>query len=93
VKPASAIRRPVLARHARYRWDVLRSQHQLIFPEGILVLNPSGAAIVRLLDGRPVEDLIAALVEQFATGEPAEDVGVFLARLAEKGLVRDAADA
>jgi pyrroloquinoline quinone biosynthesis protein D len=86
------IRRPVLVPHARYRWDKVRGQHQLVFPEGILVLNESGAAIVRLCDGRSMPELLAALKGQFPDGHPGEDVPAFLERLAGKGLLRDAAD-
>jgi pyrroloquinoline quinone biosynthesis protein D len=86
------IRRPVLIPHARYRWDALRRQHQVVFPEGILVLNEPGAAIVRLCDGRPVPELLVALAEQFPDAEVSADVGAFLERLARKGLLRDAAD-
>lgn len=88
-----SFRRPVLVSHARYRWDKLRSQHQLVFPEGILVLNEPGAAIVQLCDGRSMADLLAALNERFPDGHPGEDVPAFLERLAQKGLLRDAADA
>ena len=73
-----AIRRPVLARHARYRWDELRGQHQIVFPEGVLVLNDTGAAIVRHCDGRTTEALIAELESQFENGDPAADVSVVL---------------
>ena len=85
-------RRPVLVPHARYRWDTLRGQHQVVFPEGLLVLNESGAAIVRLCDGRPVSELLAALGERFPDADLAADVDAFLDRLARKGLLRDAAD-
>jgi len=86
------IRRPVLVPHARYRWDKLRGQHQLVFPEGILVLNAPAAAIVQLCDGRSLDDLRAALSEQFPDGQPGADVPTFLERLAGKGLLRDATD-
>jgi pyrroloquinoline quinone biosynthesis protein D len=92
VKSDQIIRRPVLARHARYRWDPIRKQHQLVFPEGVLVMNDSGAAIVQLCDGRSIEDIIAALKDQFGEGDPAADVHAFLNRLAGKGLLRDAAE-
>lgn len=92
MKPEN-VRRPLLVRHARYRWDALRGQHQLVFPEGILVLNQSGAAIVQLCDGRSLPDLIAALAEQFAGDLATREVDEFLQRLAKKGLLRDAADA
>jgi pyrroloquinoline quinone biosynthesis protein D len=85
---SAELQRPLLASHARYRWDVLRGQHQLVFPEGLLVLNDTGAAIVRLCDGRPLAELLTALREQFPDGV-AEDVSAFLQRLAQKGLVRD----
>jgi pyrroloquinoline quinone biosynthesis protein D len=92
VKSDHSIRRPVLARHARYRWDALRRQHQLVYAEGVLVLNESGAAIVELCDGRTTEDVMAALKDQFTEGDPAADVRGFLDRLAGKGLLRDAAE-
>ena len=89
---SSEIRQPMLVAHARYRWDKLRRQHQIVFPEGILVLNEPGAAIVKLCDGRSTPELIAALGDQFPDGNPGEDVCAFLERLARKGLLRDAAD-
>ena len=88
----TSIRRPLLARHARYRWDAGRQQHQLVLPEGVLVLNDSGAAIVQHCDGRSIEELIATLKTKFEDVDPAADVHVFLNRLAAKGLVRDAAE-
>jgi pyrroloquinoline quinone biosynthesis protein D len=92
VSPDDYIRRPLLARHARYRWDALRKQHQIVYPEGVLVLNETGAAIVRHCDGRTREALIAELKSQFKDGDPAADVDAFIDRLSGKGLVRDAAD-
>jgi pyrroloquinoline quinone biosynthesis protein D len=84
------MRRPKLVRHARYRWDELRSQHQLVFPEGILVLNETGAAIVSRCDGRSVDELLASLAEAYDDCPPDEEVCDFLQRLAKKGLLRDA---
>ena len=78
--------------HASYRWDKVRGQHQIVFPEGVLVLNEPGAAIVRLCDGRSTAELLAALSEQFPDGDLGEDVQAFLDRLARKGLLRDADD-
>ena len=90
MKETRVIRRPVLAPHTRYRWDKLREQHQLVFPEGMIVLNESGTAIVRLCDGRSTDDVIARLQETFPGSEPADDVRDFLRQLAERGLLRDA---
>ena len=93
MKPARKIRRPVLAGHARYRWDEVRRQHQIVFPEGLLVLNPSGAAIARRCDGRPTAELIAAVESEFGSGPIEADVWEFLERLDQRGLLRDADDA
>jgi len=84
--------RPVLAGHVRYRWDRLRGQHQLVFPEGLLILNETAAAIVKSCDGRTLADLIAHLNESFPGECRAADVPEFLDRLAKRGLLRNAAD-
>ena len=57
----SQVERPRLAPGVRYRWDQMREQHQLLFPEGLLVLNETGAAIVRLCDGRTTDEMIHIL--------------------------------
>ena len=88
----AGIRCPVLAPHARYRWDKVRNEHQLVFPEGMIVLNEPGKAIVELCDGRSLDEMVAALKEKFPGAEPEDDVREFLGRLAERGLVNDAAD-
>lgn len=80
---------PVLAPGTRYRWDKVRNQHQLVFPEGMMVLNESGTAILQLCDGRTTDALIAALKQKYPGAEPADDVHAFLGHLAERGLVRE----
>lgn len=85
-----SIQRPKLVRHARYRWDKIREAHELVFPEGMLILNESGAAIVKLCDGRGVVDIIESLRAQFADRPVQDEVQEFLERLAQKGLVCDA---
>ena len=88
---AESLRRPSLAPHARYRWDKVREEHQLVFPEGMIVLNEPGKAIVELCDGRSLDDMVSALKEKFPGAEPEDDVREFLGQLAERGLVHDAA--
>ncbi len=84
------LNRPVLTRHARYRWDDVRREHHVVFPEGVLVLNETAAAILKLCDGRSKVDLIAAVAEQVPGESSAADVHAFLDRLAKKGLLCDA---
>jgi coenzyme PQQ biosynthesis protein PqqD len=92
VTPDAVIARPVLAPGTRYRWDKIRNEHQLVYPEGMIVLNEPGTAIIRLCDGRSMDDLIAVLKEAYPGSDPGADVREFLQQMAEKGLLRDAAE-
>ena len=92
MRSQAMVEHPMLAPFARYHWDAVRKQHQLVFPEGLLNLNETGAAIVRRCDGRSLGELVAELSGQFA--DCCEDeVRAFLRSLSERGLLRDAADA
>ena len=87
---ALPMERPVLVSHARYRWDKIRQQHQIVYPEGVLVLNETGAAIVRFCDGRTSVQLLDALEQEFDGAQLQDDVEAFLDRLKRKGLLREA---
>ena len=82
--------RPKLVSFSRYRWDKVREQHQVVYPEGVLVLNETGSHIVKLLDGRTTEELIAALSEMFGGADLGEDVIAYLEGLYNHGLLTDA---
>ncbi len=84
------ITRLALVPQARYRWDKIREQHQIVYPEGVLVLNETGAAIVRLCDGRTTAQLLTALRAEFPDARIEADVETFIARLSKKGLLCDA---
>ena len=85
--------RPRLVSYARYRWDTIRTQHQIVYPEGVLVLNDSSAAILELCDGRTVDEVIETLSSQYEGADVGPDVHEFLRELIDKGLVRDDDDA
>jgi len=58
--------RPRLASRARLKFDAVAKQEMLLFPEAALLLNETGAAIVRLCDGaRSIEDIVDGLAEKF----------------------------
>ena len=93
--PARVIRGddvPVLWKLARLAFDDVRAQPVLLYPEGVVLLNESGAAILRLCDSRrSVDDIVAALSRQYAT-DVATDVTHFLSGLVARELVRIGAD-
>jgi pyrroloquinoline quinone biosynthesis protein D len=79
--------RPHLARQVRMEWDPVRKRHVLLAPEGVLVLNQTGATILGLCDGeRTVVEIVEELRGQYdrVAGDEVRD---FLARLVAKRLV------
>lgn len=79
--------RPRLARQARLNWDPVREQHVILTPEGVIVLNQTGATILGLCDGKrtfaEIVDELSAKYDRVADDE----VRDFLTRLAAKRLV------
>ena len=56
--------RPRLASRARLKFDSVANQEMLLFPEAALLLNETGAAIVRLCDGdRSIDQIVDGLAE------------------------------
>ena len=81
---------PVLWRLARLDFDPVRQRHVLLYPEGTVLLNDSGAAILQLCDGhRSVSEIAQVLQERYGSDVTA-DVVEYLSGLAERELVRDA---
>ncbi len=57
---------PALWRLARLEFDTVRQQRVLLYPEGVVLLNDTGAAILDLCDGhRSVADIAATLEERY----------------------------
>jgi pyrroloquinoline quinone biosynthesis protein E len=82
--------RPALARKTRWCRDPLTGEPLLLFPEGVLRLNRSGAAILALCDGRrTVSAIVAKLCQQFpeSVGEVDRDTAAFLEDLDVRGLL------
>lgn len=84
--------RPRLAPRARLKFDSLAKQEMLLFPEAALLLNETGAAIVRLCDGnRSVDQIVDALADKFR-GADRETLSIeaenFLASIRTRGLLQ-----
>lgn len=91
VDPAIRLR---LSRKARLQPDPKSGQLALLSPESLLLLNDSGAAIVRLLDGeRSVAEICALLAERFASDgtRVTADVSRYLTELLERRLIEPVA--
>ena len=79
--------RPRLARHVRLSYCRTREKDILQLPETVVVLNGSGAAILRLCDGRrTVDEIVAELGARYGA-VPDDEVRRFLTRLAARRCV------
>ena len=80
---------PSLWRLARLEFDKVRNQHVLLYPEGVVLLNDTGAAILGFVDGqRSVEDIAAALKQRYDCGDITGDILEYLSGLVAQQLVR-----
>jgi pyrroloquinoline quinone biosynthesis protein D len=81
---------PKLWRLARLQFDPVRGGHVLLYPEGVILLNETGTAILELCDGRrSVGDIASILGERFQC-EVLADVIEYLSALAQREFIRDA---
>jgi pyrroloquinoline quinone biosynthesis protein D len=79
---------PVLWRLARLQFDPVRQRRVLQYPEGIVLLNDTGAAILELCDGhRSVADIAGVLGDRY-NADVTADVLAYLSGLAERELIR-----
>ena len=82
--------RPVLWKLARISFDPVRERKVLLYPEGAMLLNDTGAEILGLCDGkRTVADIGSELGTKYGADVTA-DVTEYLSQLAERELIRDA---
>jgi pyrroloquinoline quinone biosynthesis protein D len=80
---------PTLWRLARISFDPVREQKVLLYPEGAMLLNDTGAAILELCDGhRTIHDIAAILGERYHC-DVLTDVTDYLSQLADREVIRD----
>lgn len=80
---------PRLWKFARLDHDPVRQRPVLLYPEGAVLLNDTGKAIIELMDGRrTVAEIGDILSERYQTDVRA-DVVEYLSHLAARELIRD----
>ena len=83
--------RPALWRLARLEFDPVRQRRVLLYPEGAMLLNDTGAAILELCDGkRTLAEIAGELGTRYGGADVGADVAEYLSALEARELVRDA---
>ena len=80
---------PALWRLARMEFDAVRNRPVLLYPEGAVLLNDTGKAILELVDGRRTVAEIAAILGERYQADVSADVSQYLSDLAARELIRD----
>jgi pyrroloquinoline quinone biosynthesis protein D len=79
---------PRIWRLARLEYDKVRQRHVLLYPEGAVLLNDTGAAILELCDGTHSVGEIVTILTQRYQADVSADVTEYLAQMTERELVR-----
>ena len=79
---------PKLWRMTRLHFDPVRQRPVLLYPEGAVLLNDTGAAILELCNGsNTVEQIVSILTERYQA-DVSSDVTEYLSLMAERELIR-----
>ena len=79
---------PRLWRLARLDFDAVRRRPVLLYPEGAVLLNETGAAVLELVDGKRTVGEIARLLGERYQADVTADVTEYLSVLAERELIQ-----
>lgn len=82
VDPAA---RPAMGRGFRLQWEPAQAAHVLLYPEGMVKLNSSAAAILTRCNGtHTVADIVTDLERTYALPGLTQDVCAFIALAVER---------
>jgi len=81
----SATARPAIAHGLRLQWEPAQEAHVLLYPEGMVKLNGSAAAILTRCDGvRTVTDIVADIERTYGVAGLSAEVAAFVALAIER---------
>lgn len=80
---------PRLAAGYRFQWEEAQQNHVLLYPEGMVQLSDTAAAVLSLCDGkRTVERVVFELEEDYEIDGLGEDVTQFLDEAEAQGWIK-----
>ena len=87
-EPVAAAAVPALAPTFRFQWEPAQECHVLLYPEGMVKLNPSAGEILKRCDGvRTVAEIVADLEAAFPGVDLEADVHRFLEVARDNGWI------
>jgi pyrroloquinoline quinone biosynthesis protein D len=72
----------------RLQFDPVRQRPVLLYPEGAVLLNDTGAAILELCNGSNTVDQIVSILTDRYQADVTHDVTEYLSLMAERELIR-----
>ena len=87
-RPLTSDSVPKLWRMARLQFDEVRQRPVLLYPEGAVLLNDTGAAILELCDGSKTVSQIVEILSQRYHSDVTTDVTEYLTLMAGRELIR-----
>ena len=80
---------PEIAPTFRLQWEESQHRYVLLYPEGMVQLNPSAAEILKCCDGlKTTSEIIAKLNAAFPGADVGPDVHSFLEEAQKNGWIR-----
>ena len=80
---------PRLAAGYRFQWEEAQQNHVLLYPEGMVQVSDTAAAVLSLCDGeRTVQSIVGELEESYETDGISEDVTQFLEEAEAQGWIK-----
>ena len=79
---------PKLWRMTRLHFDPVRKRPVLLYPEGAVLLNDTGAAILELCNGSNTVGQIVSILNERYHADVTADVTEYLKLMAERELIR-----
>jgi pyrroloquinoline quinone biosynthesis protein D len=72
----------------RLQFDPVRQRPVLLYPEGAVLLNDTGAAILELCNGTNTVERIVSILNERYKADVSSDVTEYLSLMAERELIR-----
>ncbi len=78
-----------LALGFRLQWEKVQDTHVLLYPEGMVKINPSAAAILSELDGeKTLEQIVDHLMSTYQEDSISQDIYTFIEVANEHGWIK-----